>query len=396
MWKSILGKGLTLLLLLAGCTDIDIQDPLRDSGKGRLQVNYVWNCQDSERPGAVYLFASRLLNTYHTYFVMSNDGRFIEEQPYAGAGEYAGSEDETAGDELPVGGQGMYPLTWDIYGGEYSLLAIGQDTTVVKSSSIPNRELFVLYPEVIGMKDLYLEYNVLPDSMMPRIDGKQWNDMYPGYRIVDNCGRLFMGKNTSVNIAGGESVTSAEVKMEQLTQHISVDFDVVIENSSQCTVDVDTSEVVVELAGIVPKINLVDRTFSTTEMARMFLNGSMVRTGDNRYHYSGVLDAPGLMPGGNSEVVSGPGVMRTGIMVHITDNVNNRKFPYLLKAALNISDEITRLNLTDPTEQDSIRSQKVLNAGIRVEKQLVVLPDELLNGGDGISGWTEENIDQEI
>lgn len=396
MWKSILGKGLILLLLLAGCTDIDIQDPLSDSGKGRLQVDYIWNCQDGEKPGAVYLFASRLLNTHHTYFVMSNDGRFIEEQPYAGQEEYDGSQEDGAGEDLPDGGQVIYPLTWDIYGGEYSLLAVGQDTTIVKSSSIPNREQFVLSPGIVGMKDLYLEYNTLPDSMIPRIDGRQWNDMYPGYRIVDNCGRLFIGKNTSVNIAGGESVTMARLNMEQLTQHISVSFDVRIENSSKCTVDIDTAEVVVELAGIVPEINLVDRTFCTSEMARMFLNGKMVKVSDGMYRYSGVIDTPGLMPGGNTDVISGPGVMRTGIMVHVSDKVNNREFPYLLKAAVNISNEITRLNLTDPTEQDSIRGQKVLNASVQVDRQLVISPEGLLNGGDGISGWTEINIDQEI
>lgn len=395
MIKNII-KIMIFVPLLIGCKKFEIVESSDNKSDVELKINYKWNCSKGEKPDEAYLFISRLQNTYHTYFVTDTNGVFLDEQPYSEKDNLGVKAEDDGNEQIP---DDVVPIKAEVPGGEYSMVAVGLfESKNVKPLHIPNREQFILDFKNVGMTDLVLEYNPLPEDGMPELNGAKWINQYPGYKIINNVGRVFSGKVVNANLTTGSPVASVNIPMTALTMRIQLNFDVQILSGKECEATIETNEVIVEQSGVFSAINIIDKTVNVENMSRMFYKGNLKVDGNNKnlYHYSGIIDAPAIMPGGNTEVVSGPGVIRLGIKLQLLEKKTNRKIPFLLKSVVNISKEISKAELTLPTSTEGVRKQAKSTGNIKIERNLTISPDELLDKQNGFENWIDIDIDKEI
>lgn len=377
-----------LVSFLVSCEKLDIKEQGVEMGYGKLKVAYDW--QEAvpvfNSTSVVTIMAARLTDTYHTYFRTDTSACFISENPYV---ESLEQETDTTG---------TYKENWKVIGGDYSMIAVTTDSTVNVFDNVG----FVVNKDSIGMQDLLLAYSEMKEEEIPSLGGDKWIDKNPGYVFLNNSGDKYVGRINKVDVPTDGEISFQKFLMTKLTQTVtfSFDFEILFDDGFDLEKTLDADLVKAEITGVVPEINLSEETFYSSWQCRMFLDGKCeqisVSGGVRKYNYTGSISVPGIIAGGDNSVISGPGVLRVGILLNVKSQISEDPMKFIIMATQNLSKEIEQAQLSEQLNSDGLRKQTKKDAEIKVEKILRVDLSALLKGGDGITGWQESSVSSEI
>lgn len=377
-----------LVCFLVSCEKLDIKEQRGEMGYGKLKVAYDW--QEAvpvfNSTSVVTIMAARLTDTYHTYFRTDTSACFISENPYV---ESLEQETDTIG---------TYKENWKVVGGDYSMIAVTTDSTVNVFDNVG----FVVNKDSIGMQDLLLAYTEMKEEEIPYLGRDKWIDKNPGYVFLNNSGDKYVGKLNKVDVPTDGGISFQKFLMTKLTQTVtfSFDFEILFDDGFDLEKTLDADLVKAEITGVVPEINLSEETFYSSWQCRMFLDGKCEQISESggvrKYNYTGSISVPGIIAGGDNSVISGPGVLRVGILLYVKNQISENPMRFIIMATQNLSEEIEQAQLSEQLNSDGLRKQTKKEAEIKVEKILRVDLSALLKGGDGITGWQESSVSSEI
>lgn len=328
----------------------------------------------------------------------SEDGSENSDTPSEGSesdGENGGDseEDDGTGEEEEVQSPDM------IHNGYYSIAAVG--VTDYQDFIVPDIQKFEESLEV-KMRDVYV--TVPQISKEERLE-KNYIDFNPVYPYIRQTGPFYYVRPSAEShamVATGKE-NRIQLNPQLLTRKIRFKVTVNLEEG------VTINRFVGTISGVPQQVHLMTGNVSENNTGKM----PFEMTSTDGKTYEGYVNAFGLFPSENTELIVGPGILT--VTLHATAEKDGVIHSRIFYASLNIKNEIDAAEIMRQTEDktayrfsdmadsdEGVLSAKIKDYDIIVQQHLAVTRDKILYGTDqGFEEWmpndsTDDGLNPEV
>ena len=286
-----------------------------------------------------------------------------------------------------------------IHNGYYSIAAVG--VTDYQDFIVPDIQKFEESLEV-KMRDVYV--TVPQISKEERLE-KNYIDFNPVYPYIRQTGPFYYVRPSAEShamVATGKENT-IQLNPQLLTRKIRFKVTVNLEEG------VTINRFVGTISGVPQQVHLMTGNVSENNTGKM----PFEMTSTDGKTYEGYVNAFGLFPSENTELIVGPGILT--VTLHATAEKDGVIHSRIFYASLNIKNEIDAAEIMRQTEDktayrfsdmadsdEGVLSAKIKDYDIIVQQNLAVTRDKILYGTDqGFEEWmpndsTDDGLNPEV
>lgn len=343
------GISLSLLLQLAACATFELNEQVAENPYGSVTPQYNWGEGQQDKGTNMYVLLHRILNATHYVLTVDKNGQYLSpaeadqaeqtdaadpgaETPATATLPREEGEEAPATEETPAT---VYHPTDSILPGEYNLLTV---TRPRPTNGIPPFQLSNVdrYTEdlQLGFQDLsilvqHLEGTDIPELAAvtdPRVsaegektmtetetvnlitdqDAMPWTEVNSQMAYLSALpDPIFYGQIDNQSITGGGQMNSLPFELKQLTQHITIPFQMKVESG------IVVNRVVAELSGVADSVNLSHGTLAPGAFNnRIVFEAKCANPGESPRSYTAETDILGLLAPASTDVTFGKGILR--------------------------------------------------------------------------------------
>ncbi len=291
--------------------------------------------------------------------------------------------------------------TFNLPVGDYRFLAFNMDT---EKYDYTNVETFLAGDEYVPMDEIYVDYRVFtrtsPELGRPVVDWQDYNP-YAGYMQPDIPAIVVDTMRAELQRGSSQKITMHPIGQ---SQNIDIYFNVTKDISKQNFV---VDSVLAEVSGIPRRMTLVNGNLDVSNTAKMMFWTELVDASGNpksdtetatsvRCHAN--IDVTGIVPGQNSTLTTGPGIMQVILYVSTVnpEDPTGERLRKKIQGIINIYNTLTNANLMEYVEDGKYARRATAHGVLNIVANLAIDGESILTSSDndyGVDAWQQADDD---